>query len=64
MKEIKESVNWRKIFVWVITVHSENDVKLFEFESETEARGAFEQIPGYKILTELVYFNDRCLVEA
>lgn len=50
--------------MWVITVHSENDVKLFEFESETEARGAFEQIPGYKILTELVYFNDRCLVEA
>ncbi|HEY9576776.1 MAG TPA: hypothetical protein VIR64_03795 [Pseudobacillus sp.] len=50
--------------MWVITVHSENSLKVFEFDTEKEARGAFREIPGYKILTEVIYFNDYCLVEA
>ena len=60
----KQSVKWRKLFVWVITVHSENNLRVFEFDTEKEARGAFHEIPGYKILTEVIYFNDYCLVEA
>ncbi|MFK2826686.1 hypothetical protein QYG89_13600 [Bacillus sp. B190/17] len=50
--------------MWVITVHSKSNVKLFEYDTEQEARGAFEKMAGYKILTEVVYFNDLCLVEA
>ncbi|WP_176713758.1 hypothetical protein [Pseudobacillus wudalianchiensis] len=49
--------------MWVITVHSKNDLKIFEFETEKEARGLFHKIAGYKILTEVIYFNDHCLVD-
>ncbi|WP_191991881.1 hypothetical protein [Bacillus aerolatus] len=43
--------------MWVITVHSKNNVKMFEFDTEGEAKRAFEKIQGYKILTEIVYFE-------
>jgi hypothetical protein len=31
---------------------------MFEFSTEKEAKEAFKRIDGYKILTEVTYFND------
>lgn len=50
--------------MWVITVHSKNAIKMFEFDNEGEAREALKGIKGYKILSEVIYFNDHCLVKA
>ncbi|MDQ0247314.1 hypothetical protein J2S09_004963 [Bacillus fengqiuensis] len=50
--------------MWVITVHSKNNIQMFEFDTKKEAKEAFKGIHGYKILTEVIYFNDHCLVEA
>ena len=43
--------------MWVITVYSKDNMTMFEFDTEKEAREAFENIPDYKILTEIIYFN-------
>ncbi|CAH0314118.1 hypothetical protein SRABI96_05134 [Peribacillus sp. Bi96] len=50
--------------MWVITVHSRNNVKIFEFDTEKEAKETFRGIKGCKILTEVIYFNDYDLVES
>jgi len=50
--------------MWVITVHSKSSLKIFEFDTQKEAKEAFERIQGHKILTQVIYFNDSCLVEA
>ncbi|MGM0875931.1 MAG: hypothetical protein ACQEWV_14365 [Bacillota bacterium] len=47
--------------MWVITVHSKNNINMFEFDTKKEAREAFGEIQGYKILTEVIYFNDLLL---
>lgn len=44
--------------MWVITVFSKENITMFEFQTENEAREAFENIQGCKILSEIVYFND------
>ncbi|WP_342605207.1 hypothetical protein [Peribacillus sp. FSL E2-0159] len=49
--------------MWVITVHSRNNIKIFEFDTEKEAKEAFKRIQGCKILTEVIYFNDYDLVK-
>jgi hypothetical protein len=49
-------------FMWVITLYSEENTTMFEFDTEKEAREAFENIRGCKILSEIVYFNDHCLL--
>ncbi|CAM3554817.1 hypothetical protein GCM10009865_11250 [Aeromicrobium ponti] len=41
--------------MWIITVHSKNNIKMFEFHTEKEAKETFKKIKGYKILTEVVY---------
>ncbi len=48
--------------MWVITLYSEENTAMFEFDTEKEAREAFKNIPGCKILSEIVYFNDHCLL--
>lgn len=35
---------------------------MFEFDTEKEAKEAFKKMQGCKILTEIIYFNDFCLV--
>ncbi|MFC3883926.1 hypothetical protein ACFOU2_10585 [Bacillus songklensis] len=50
--------------MWVITVYSKENTTMFEFDTEKEAREAFENIQGYKILSEVVYFNDECFALA
>lgn len=46
--------------MWVITVHSKEQTKMFEFDTEMEARKAFKEIKGCKFLTQVVYYNDPC----
>jgi hypothetical protein len=44
--------------MWVITVFSEGKYSnMYEFDTENEAREAFRNIQGYKILTEMVYLE-------
>jgi hypothetical protein len=51
-------------FMWVITVHSKEHTRMFEFDTEIEAREAFKEIQGFKILSEVIYFNDPCFLAA
>ena len=44
--------------MWLITVYSEGKITMFELDTEQEAREAFKNIQGYKILSEIIYFND------
>ncbi|HWO96526.1 MAG TPA: hypothetical protein VNM45_09360 [Bacillus sp. (in: firmicutes)] len=48
--------------MWVITVYSKENTKMFEFDTEREAREALKEISGCKILSQVVYFNDPGLV--
>ncbi|MDR7075996.1 hypothetical protein J2Y03_000999 [Neobacillus niacini] len=48
--------------MWILTVYStQNNIKMFEFDSEVEAREALLKEPGCKVLSEVIYFNDDCL---
>lgn len=49
------------MFVWVLTIFSNDDVKMYEFDTEKEAREAFRSAKGEKILSEIIYFNDPVL---
>ncbi|WP_264766590.1 hypothetical protein [Metabacillus sediminilitoris] len=44
--------------MWIITVYSKENIRIFEFDTVREAREAFKKFQGYKILSEIVYFND------
>ena len=50
--------------MWVITVHSKNHIQMFEFDNQKEAKEALETIQDYKILTEVIYFNDESLTRS
>lgn len=46
--------------MWIITVYSnENNISMYEFNTEEEAREVFRNIQGCKILSEIVYYNDQ-----
>lgn len=44
--------------MWVITLFLKNDIKMYEFNKEEEARNALKNIKGSKILSQIVYYND------
>ncbi|MGE7907229.1 hypothetical protein ACQKNS_22800 [Peribacillus sp. NPDC094092] len=48
--------------MWVITVFLKENIKIFEFDTEKEAKELFKNIKGNKILSEIIYFNDPCFV--
>ncbi|MGM0878587.1 MAG: hypothetical protein ACQEWV_28830 [Bacillota bacterium] len=48
--------------MWVITIYSNSNMKMYEFSTEKEAREAFKTIKGSKFLSEIVYFNDPCYI--
>ncbi|SIR55340.1 hypothetical protein SAMN05878482_104235 [Peribacillus simplex] len=48
--------------MWVITVFLKGNIKIFEFDTEKEAKELFINMNGTKILSEIVYFNDPCFV--
>jgi ArsR family metal-binding transcriptional regulator len=45
--------------MWLITVYSEGNITMFELDTEQEAREAFENLQGNRILSEIIYFNDK-----
>jgi hypothetical protein len=45
--------------MWIITVYSKKKHTMYEFKTEKEARDAFQNIKGCKILSEIIYFNDK-----
>ncbi|WP_197089519.1 hypothetical protein [Bacillus sp. SA1-12] len=45
--------------MWVITVYTEDSIKMFEFEDEIEAKQSIQKIKGRKILSHIVYYNDQ-----
>jgi hypothetical protein len=47
--------------VWVITVHGKESFRMYEFESEREAKELFDTVQGCKILSQVIYFNDPIL---
>lgn len=44
--------------MWVITVYNKGSVKMFEYELEIEAKQSIKEMKGFKILSEIIYFND------
>ncbi|WP_168714393.1 hypothetical protein [Niallia nealsonii] len=45
--------------MWVITLYSkENELCMYEFTSEKEARETLAKLNGSKILSEVIYYND------
>jgi len=44
--------------MWVITVFADHYVTMYEFENEKEARERMQSLKGYKVLSQLVYYND------
>ena len=45
--------------MWIITTYSNlNNTTMFEYENEIEARKAFKEIQGCKILSKVIYFNN------
>ncbi|MGG5255381.1 hypothetical protein ACQYAD_18300 [Neobacillus sp. SM06] len=44
--------------MWVITRYVDTEITMFEFETEEEAREAFQNMKGCKILSEVIYYND------
>ncbi|WP_423798604.1 hypothetical protein [Neobacillus sp. SAB-20_R2A] len=46
--------------MWIITVFlGKNNVSMYEFYSEQEAREAFGNVAGCKFLSEVIYYNDK-----
>jgi len=45
--------------MWVITVFTDQNVTMFEFENEKEARERIQSLKGYKVLSHVVYYNDK-----
>jgi hypothetical protein len=48
--------------MWVITVFLKGNIKIFEFDTEKEAKELFKNMKGTKILSEIVNFNDPCFI--
>ncbi|WP_180994289.1 hypothetical protein [Bacillus sp. Marseille-P3661] len=44
--------------MWIIVVYSSTGIKMFEFDSEVEARAKLETISGNKVLSEVVYHEE------
>lgn len=54
----------RGIIMWVITVHLEKNIQMFEFDNQEEARATYKSIKGCKYLSEVIYYNDFDIVES
>ncbi|MBU8879708.1 hypothetical protein BGM26_11995 [Bacillus sp. FJAT-29790] len=46
--------------MWVITHYTNSNITMFEFDTEEQAREAFDTMHGCKILSEVIYFTDHC----
>ncbi|WP_175640451.1 hypothetical protein [Metabacillus schmidteae] len=50
--------------MWVITVYTDDRIKMFEFEDEKEAKESIKKIKGRKVLSHVIYFNDQFIEAA
>lgn len=58
----KSAYYWRQIRkMWVITLYDEENIKMFEFDNEEEAKQSLKKMKGRTILSHVVYFNDSVL---
>ncbi|MBI0578596.1 hypothetical protein IEC97_14615 [Neobacillus cucumis] len=44
--------------MWIITVYLKEEITMFEFNTEKEARETLGKVQGYKVLSEVIYYND------
>jgi len=44
--------------MWILTAYSDDDITMFEFEDETEAKESYNRMKGTKILSQVIYYND------
>ncbi|MFJ8237939.1 hypothetical protein ACIQ34_19805 [Ureibacillus sp. NPDC094379] len=44
--------------MWIITIFLKENIKMYEFNTREEANEALKNINGYKILSQIVYYND------
>lgn len=44
--------------MWVLTLYSHDNIKMYEFESKEEAREEFDKMSGCKVLSEVIYYTD------
>ncbi|HZH62880.1 MAG TPA: hypothetical protein VEY70_25685 [Metabacillus sp.] len=47
--------------MWVITLYDEENIKMYEFDNEEEAKQSLKKMKGRTILSHVVYFNDQIL---
>jgi ArsR family metal-binding transcriptional regulator len=50
-----DSQKIRRFVMWIITVYSNKNITMLEFDTEEEAREALKSIQEYKIISEIVY---------
>ncbi|MGM7719312.1 hypothetical protein [Metabacillus sp. Hm71] len=41
--------------MWILTLYLKNGIKMFEFDTEEEAKEAFRKINGIKYLSHIIY---------
>jgi hypothetical protein len=51
------------ILMWIITVFSEKNIQMFEFDNQEEARATYKSIKGCKVISQVIYYNDFDIVE-
>lgn len=44
--------------MWVITLYTNNNILMYEYQTEQEARDSLKNIKGNKILSEIIYYTD------
>lgn len=44
--------------MWIITIYLKNEMKMFEFDTEIEAKEVFRKVKGNKYLSQIIYYND------
>lgn len=44
--------------MWVLTLYSQDSIKMYEFDSKEEAKEKYNNTAGYRVLSEVIYFND------
>ena len=49
--------------MWIITVYSEKNIQMFEFDNQEEARETYNSIKGCKVISQVIYYNDFDIVE-
>jgi hypothetical protein len=44
--------------MWVITVYAKNEIQMYEFDNQEEAKESFKNLKGSKVLSEVIYYSD------